>query len=298
MADSSPASNPRMEWFAFYPNDWTTDERVALMSMEERGVYITLLVYSWNNGGLPAKPERIARLLQMDLQRFADLWGGPLRECWTKVDDRLVNPRQERERDVALAKSAKARASAQKRWEKERSASAVRTHSDGSADAMLVEKSREENTSTPPSPPSGGKRSKSKHPTWKQVEHEMALQRVGITGYRAIKEWFHYKQEKNQRLVFSTWRRLIEEALEKPGDLMVKVEHSIRSGYTGLFLPSQYGGRQPQPKLNSMHTQHMEAQAATEFFRQQEGGEVDKARRLIEAETTDTTDTTPTIFDV
>ena len=48
--------------FQFYAGDFLSDLKVASMNMEERGIYITLLAYSWLENGLPADPEKLARL--------------------------------------------------------------------------------------------------------------------------------------------------------------------------------------------------------------------------------------------
>lgn len=84
--------------FQFYPNDFLTSEKVARMSMEARGVYITLLCFAWNAHGIPNFHDAIAKLVGIRPSRLRALWAGPLGECFIEQDGRLVNPRQERQR--------------------------------------------------------------------------------------------------------------------------------------------------------------------------------------------------------
>lgn len=86
--------------FQFYPKDFITDERVALMSMQERGVYITLICKCWTEGTIPANLVLLARLCGFPVAAF--------RKCWTAIApcfrahssdaDRLIHPRLEKER--------------------------------------------------------------------------------------------------------------------------------------------------------------------------------------------------------
>jgi len=48
--------------FQFYPKDFIMDDKVAVMNMEARGVYITLLCYCWNNNGLPNDQEELKEM--------------------------------------------------------------------------------------------------------------------------------------------------------------------------------------------------------------------------------------------
>lgn len=49
--------------FQFYPKDWLSDGEAAAMSNEEKGVYITLLCYDWENDGLENNPDRLLQRL-------------------------------------------------------------------------------------------------------------------------------------------------------------------------------------------------------------------------------------------
>jgi uncharacterized protein YdaU (DUF1376 family) len=94
--DSTPGKAPA---FQFYPNDFIADANVVVMSMQERGVYITLLCYCWQQGSLPSAPERLAPLCGLPLATFRKLWPA-VSVCFRAQSntDRLTHPRLERER--------------------------------------------------------------------------------------------------------------------------------------------------------------------------------------------------------
>jgi len=84
--------------FQFYPKDFLSSSAVALMSMQERGVYITLLCHCWLDGSLPTDPERLARICGLPLPTFRKCWPAVSERFVTNDDGHLTNPRLERER--------------------------------------------------------------------------------------------------------------------------------------------------------------------------------------------------------
>jgi len=103
MVDSDPSA--KAPAFQFYPKDFLTDEHVRLMSLQERGAYITLLCQCWTEGTLPADSERLARLCGVPSAAFRKLWPA-LEPCFrpaSREDNRLVHPRLERERQKQRA---------------------------------------------------------------------------------------------------------------------------------------------------------------------------------------------------
>lgn len=70
--------------FQFYPKDWLTDEKVIMMSKEERGDYIDLLCMDWLNEGLDIKM----------LAKSSDL----VRSCFEQRGERVFNKRLDKER--------------------------------------------------------------------------------------------------------------------------------------------------------------------------------------------------------
>ncbi|MCP4661016.1 MAG: YdaU family protein [bacterium] len=96
-----------------------TDERVLLMTWEERGMYVWLLCHSWLEVGIPIDGNSRARLLRISPQKERRVWGaiGP---CWEERDGRLVQPKQEEIRAELLEyrdkQSRSGKAGAAKRW--------------------------------------------------------------------------------------------------------------------------------------------------------------------------------------
>ena len=83
--------------FQFYAADFLSDANVASMTYEERGVYITLLCYCWNEGSVPCRLADLRRLLRIDARRFAAVWPA-VQRCFLESNGRLTQSRLERER--------------------------------------------------------------------------------------------------------------------------------------------------------------------------------------------------------
>lgn len=100
MADSDHSSTPgKSPAFQFYPKDFLTDENVRMMSLQERGAYITLICQCWTEGTLPADVAWLARLCGTPLTAFRRLWPA-IERCFRNHPteaDRLVHPRLEKE---------------------------------------------------------------------------------------------------------------------------------------------------------------------------------------------------------
>lgn len=116
--------------FLFYVRDFLTDARVAAMTLEARGAYITLLSFAWIEGGIPADLAARADLLKLPPAKCAKLWT-QLESCFVADAGgrRLVNPRLEHERREQRRREAarrrledirvqRARAGAAARWGK------------------------------------------------------------------------------------------------------------------------------------------------------------------------------------
>ena len=90
--------NPKSPAFQFYPGDFLADRNVAAMTMEERGVYVTLLCFQWIDGPLPSDTNRLARMVHIAPEAFARLWES-LTPCFDVVTGTTIaNGRLERER--------------------------------------------------------------------------------------------------------------------------------------------------------------------------------------------------------
>ena len=104
--------------FQFYAADFLSDANVASMTYEERGVYITLLCYCWNEGSIPCRIADLRRLLRIDARRFAAVWPA-VQRCFSESNGRLTQIRLERERakqaEFRLIQAEKGRASGRAR---------------------------------------------------------------------------------------------------------------------------------------------------------------------------------------
>ena len=96
-ADSTPGKSPA---FQFYPKDFITDSNVIVMTMAERGAYITLICLCWLEGSLPSDLARLSRLCGSTPVVFGKMWPA-IEPCFRPAkrgSDRLIHPRLERER--------------------------------------------------------------------------------------------------------------------------------------------------------------------------------------------------------
>ena len=99
--------------FQFYPRDWLANSSVRRMTLAERGAYIDLLAYAWQDGGLPDDDAELARMLQITVRAWRTL-APRVRPRFAAWDGRLVNTRLERVRDEQAAyRAAKAAAGRQ-----------------------------------------------------------------------------------------------------------------------------------------------------------------------------------------
>lgn len=83
--------------FQFYPKEFLADGNVGGMSLQERGAYITLLCFCWNDGSIPTDPARLATMCSTTAKAFAACWPA-VRACFREQNGRFIHPRLERER--------------------------------------------------------------------------------------------------------------------------------------------------------------------------------------------------------
>ena len=128
--------------FQFYARDFLTDINVQLMSMEERGIYITLLAFAWLENGVPNDITVLSRLcgnpkdFEQSIQNVI--------KCFYEQDGRLYNRRMESIRLEQKEKRAKAseagKKGAQVRWQSDGKAMAtpLQSHSTATATATTT----------------------------------------------------------------------------------------------------------------------------------------------------------------
>jgi uncharacterized protein YdaU (DUF1376 family) len=107
----------QLAFLKFYGSDFLNS--TAGWSMEERGLYVTLLWYAWVNDGLPREVDRIDRMAP------------GAKTCWEALESKFPespdgkrrNPRQERDRESMLqqweAMSRRGAQGAAKRWNRD-----------------------------------------------------------------------------------------------------------------------------------------------------------------------------------
>jgi len=76
--------------FLMYSKDWL--EGTAEYMPEEKGVYIDLLCFQHQRGGLPNDPVRLAKMVGLSEERFNKIWS-VISIHFDRMDDRLVNRR-------------------------------------------------------------------------------------------------------------------------------------------------------------------------------------------------------------
>lgn len=83
--------------FQFYPKDFLTDENVDVMTLEQRGAYITLLSKCWIEGSLPMDQTKLKAMCNHP-SNWNSIWES-LTPCFIENGQgRLINPRLEKER--------------------------------------------------------------------------------------------------------------------------------------------------------------------------------------------------------
>ncbi len=126
-----------MHYFQFNIGDYARDT-AHLTEMEDLAYRRMLDLYYRAEGPLPASIEEIARLIRMR-SHVASI-AIVLQDFFAECADGYRNHRADQELQNTYSKSAKAKASAQARWNKNKDLQkpdAMRTHSEGNADDVL-----------------------------------------------------------------------------------------------------------------------------------------------------------------
>lgn len=126
-----------MHYFQFNIGDYARDT-AHLTEMEDLAYRRMLDLYYRAEGPLPSSVDEIARLIRM--RSHTASIAIVLQDFFSECDDGYRNHRADQELQNTYNKSAKAKASAQARWNKNKDLQkpdAMRTHSEGNADGML-----------------------------------------------------------------------------------------------------------------------------------------------------------------
>lgn len=109
-----------LQFFRWFPADAMTDELYASFTDQELGFFHRCLNHAWLNDGLPPEMGDLARIMGVTPDYLTEVWKrvGIAFVKSRKGGHRLCNSRQEKERDHAMSKSAKAVASVRTRYER------------------------------------------------------------------------------------------------------------------------------------------------------------------------------------
>jgi len=90
-----PDKSPAFQW---YPKDYMSDKNTRLMTLEERGAYVELMNYEWNEKGLPICDKDLAELSGLGIEKWNGKSGEKIKKCFEEKGGKLIHPRLERER--------------------------------------------------------------------------------------------------------------------------------------------------------------------------------------------------------
>lgn len=116
--------------FQLYVKDWLSSERITLMSLEAEAFLIRLLCLCWDNGSLPADPDKLEALLPRKChgEPFKRVWPD-LAEHFVEHEGRLYHAKLEKQRSYYLRKISAGKTGAEARWQTDATASdSMRSH--------------------------------------------------------------------------------------------------------------------------------------------------------------------------
>lgn len=87
--------------FQFYASDFLSDLNVQIMTMAQRGIYITLLAMEWIEGSLPADTQTL-KVLCGHHPSFEEDWNA-IKHCFYEENGRIYNSRLESERSNMIS---------------------------------------------------------------------------------------------------------------------------------------------------------------------------------------------------
>ena len=132
-------------YFSFYPKDFAADDKVEMMCTTAVGAYTLLMCKAWHQepaASLPDDDELLARWARVTPNVWKKIKTRVLDAFYVGDDGRLYQKRLKHEYERFVAKSQKAKESADKRWKKKEeteaktNANAMPSHSERNALAM------------------------------------------------------------------------------------------------------------------------------------------------------------------
>jgi len=81
-------------WYKMFPKDWLTSETIVALSLEELGMFVTLLNNAWINNGLSPDEKVLMKLCHCDEHVFEQCWIS-VQKLFVNDGERLRNNKQE-----------------------------------------------------------------------------------------------------------------------------------------------------------------------------------------------------------
>lgn len=108
--------------FMFYASDAIADKHYRMMSLAERGLYISMLCECWVNRIVPANPEAMAKWLGYPVDEINSAFTERVRSLFTQANGELTSPELERYRKELESRREKqstgGRKGAKTKWDK------------------------------------------------------------------------------------------------------------------------------------------------------------------------------------
>lgn len=233
MSKPSPA-------FQFYPADWLSSQRVQMMTLEEEGAYIRLLLSCWQHGSIPASAEMCARLIgkgaSTTLATVVQAMFQPHPEDGSKmVHDRLEKERQ-KQAEWRLKSSEGGKKSAEKR---------ANSPSKSKGGSRVVQ------------PPCQPKPNSSSSSSSSNSTEELTLPFPSPEFKQSWEKWTRYRKEIKKPLTASMQEsQLLHLKAKGERTAIATIEHTITMGWQGLREPenrfdfgstSSLGSNKPLP---------------------------------------------------
>jgi len=118
-------------YLPFFTDDWLGSSAVRMMTFEQRGIYIELLLFCWKDGSIPKNNAEILKLIAAK-PHFNSKKLKPVLDCFYEDSDRLRHKKIDELLQKTKLTSQKRRDAANARWEKP----AMQMHSKCIANAM------------------------------------------------------------------------------------------------------------------------------------------------------------------
>lgn len=93
--------------FQFYAADFLADINVIVMTAEEVGAYLLLMLVCWREGHLPIDKQLLSQISRVAFDRFSIMWENRLEKCFSEDEEGYFHRRlrAEREKQISLSEA-------------------------------------------------------------------------------------------------------------------------------------------------------------------------------------------------